>query len=290
MRNRRDSRGRIYDPRCSDNEAHIALLRLNECPLKVVFGQHFAKPYDPRRVGCHIDQIVSDAVASLRGQAADTLVILHTSDTHAVFAPGRYRPLLEASFTGRRWSADSLARFFETVPRRERADAVVITGDLLACYEGETPSGEMLAFQIEQFRPLYDRCPVPLLLALGNHDISSYRAAPGDSGIITSQTAAVRARAAGFDGLDIHCAHGYLVPSFFSPLTNQRMDEYGGDLAGRTRFLLETIRGIKSELGNGFPLTIKISGDEYIEGGLGIWWEELDEGVSVPTLLGLPHH
>ena len=73
---------------------------------------------------------------------------------------------------------------------------MVITGDLLACYEGETPSGEMLAFQIEQFRPLYDRCPVPLLLALGNHDISSYRAAPGDSGIITSQTAAVRARAA----------------------------------------------------------------------------------------------
>ena len=82
--------------------------------------------------------------------------------------------------------------------------------------------------------------------------------------------AAVRARAAGFDGLDIHCAHGYLVPSFFSPLTNQRTDEYGGDLAGRTRFLLETIRGIKGELGKGFPLTIKISGDEYIEGGLGI--------------------
>lgn len=82
--------------------------------------------------------------------------------------------------------------------------------------------------------------------------------------------AAVRARLAGFDGLDIHCAHGYLVPSFFSPLTNRRTDEYGGDLAGRTRFLLETIRGIKRELGNGFPLTIKISGDEYIEGGLGI--------------------
>ncbi|MHB9097220.1 MAG: oxidoreductase [Syntrophales bacterium] len=82
--------------------------------------------------------------------------------------------------------------------------------------------------------------------------------------------AAVRARSAGFDGLDIHCAHGYLVPSFFSPTTNRRTDEYGGDLAGRTRFLLETIRGIHRELGKGFPLTIKISGDEYIEGGLGI--------------------
>lgn len=82
--------------------------------------------------------------------------------------------------------------------------------------------------------------------------------------------AAARAREAGFDGVDIHCAHGYLVPSFFSPLTNHRTDEYGGDLAGRTRFLLETIRGIRQRLGRDYPLTIKISGDEYIEGGLGI--------------------
>jgi 2,4-dienoyl-CoA reductase-like NADH-dependent reductase (Old Yellow Enzyme family)/thioredoxin reductase len=82
--------------------------------------------------------------------------------------------------------------------------------------------------------------------------------------------AAARAREAGFDGVDIHCAHGYLVPSFFSPMTNHRTDEYGGDLTGRTRFLLEIIRGIRNRLGKEYPLTIKISGDEYIEGGLGI--------------------
>jgi 2,4-dienoyl-CoA reductase-like NADH-dependent reductase (Old Yellow Enzyme family)/thioredoxin reductase len=82
--------------------------------------------------------------------------------------------------------------------------------------------------------------------------------------------AAVWAREAGFDGVDIHCAHGYLVPSFFSPLSNKRTDEYGGDLNGRARFLLETIRGIKDRLGRDFPLTIKISGDEFIEGGLGL--------------------
>jgi 2,4-dienoyl-CoA reductase-like NADH-dependent reductase (Old Yellow Enzyme family)/thioredoxin reductase len=82
--------------------------------------------------------------------------------------------------------------------------------------------------------------------------------------------AASRAKEAGFDGVDIHCAHGYLVPSFFSPMTNHRTDEYGGDLTGRTRFLLETIRGIRKRLGREYPLTIKISGDEYIEGGLGV--------------------
>lgn len=82
--------------------------------------------------------------------------------------------------------------------------------------------------------------------------------------------AALRAKEAGFDGVDIHCAHGYLIPEFFSPLFNKREDEYGGDIIGRTRFLMEIIRGIKGTLGKDFPLTIKISGDEYVEGGLGI--------------------
>jgi 2,4-dienoyl-CoA reductase-like NADH-dependent reductase (Old Yellow Enzyme family)/thioredoxin reductase len=82
--------------------------------------------------------------------------------------------------------------------------------------------------------------------------------------------AAKRARDAGFDGVDIHCAHGYLIPSFFSPLSNRRTDEYGGDLYGRTRFLLEIIRGIKERLGKDFPLTIKISADEFMKGGLGL--------------------
>ena len=82
--------------------------------------------------------------------------------------------------------------------------------------------------------------------------------------------AAARAKEAGFDGVDFHSAHGYLIPSFFSPLSNHRTDEYGGDLAGRTRFLLDIVRGTKEKLGRDFPVTIKISGDEYIEGGLDI--------------------
>lgn len=81
---------------------------------------------------------------------------------------------------------------------------------------------------------------------------------------------AVWAKEAGFDGIDLHCAHGYLVPAFLSPLSNRRDDAYGGDLAGRTRFLLEIITGIKARLGIAYPLTIKISGDEFMEGGLGI--------------------
>ena len=81
---------------------------------------------------------------------------------------------------------------------------------------------------------------------------------------------AVWAKEAGFDGIDLHCAHGYLIPAFLSPLSNRRDDAYGGDLAGRTRFLLDIITGIKERLGKAYPLTIKISGDEFMEGGLGI--------------------
>jgi 2,4-dienoyl-CoA reductase-like NADH-dependent reductase (Old Yellow Enzyme family)/thioredoxin reductase len=82
--------------------------------------------------------------------------------------------------------------------------------------------------------------------------------------------AAGRAREAGFDGVDIHCAHGYLIPSFLSPLSNQRNDEYGGDITGRIRLLLEIVHGIKERNGKDFSLTIKICGDEYIEGGLNL--------------------
>ncbi len=96
--------------------------------------------------------------------------------------------------------------------------------------------------------------------------------------------AARRAKEAGFDGVDIHCAHGYLVPGFFSPLSNVRTDEYGGDVSGRTRFLMEIIRGIKGKLGD-FPLTIKVSGDEYIEGGLDI--EKMTEIVLLAQDAGI---
>ena len=82
--------------------------------------------------------------------------------------------------------------------------------------------------------------------------------------------AAAMAKDAGCDGVDFHCAHGYLIPSFFSPLSNLRSDAYGGDLTGRTRFLVEIIQGTKERLGRAFPVTIKISGDEYIAEGLGL--------------------
>jgi NADPH-dependent 2,4-dienoyl-CoA reductase/sulfur reductase-like enzyme len=81
--------------------------------------------------------------------------------------------------------------------------------------------------------------------------------------------AARRAKKAGFDGVSIHAAHGYLVNSFLSPFTNKRRDSYGGDREGRCRFLLEIIREVRKEIGH-LPILVKISGDEYVSGGLSI--------------------
>jgi len=80
--------------------------------------------------------------------------------------------------------------------------------------------------------------------------------------------AARRVKAAGFDAAEIHGAHGYLIAQFLSPYINKRTDEYGGDLEGRARFALEIAQRTREKVGDDFTLIFRISGDEYIKGGL----------------------
>ena len=82
--------------------------------------------------------------------------------------------------------------------------------------------------------------------------------------------AARRSQDAGFDAIEIHAAHGYLIHQFLSPLTNQRDDIYGGDLENRARFLLEIVSGIRAEIGEGMPIMVRFSATDYVEGG----WDE----------------
>jgi len=77
-----------------------------------------------------------------------------------------------------------------------------------------------------------------------------------------------RTRAAGFDAVEIHGAHGYLINQFLSPLTNKRTDKYGGDVKGRTRFLLEILELTRDKVGSDYPILCRINGDDYVEGGL----------------------
>lgn len=84
------------------------------------------------------------------------------------------------------------------------------------------------------------------------------------------KNAALRVKTAGFDGVEIHGAHGYLLNQFMSPLTNKRADEYGGNLMGRIKLHLDIIREIRSSLGQGFPILLRLAASDYMEGGITI--------------------
>lgn len=80
--------------------------------------------------------------------------------------------------------------------------------------------------------------------------------------------AAQRAKKAGFDGVEIHSAHGYLLNQFFSPLTNQRTDRYGGKtIGGRIRLHLEIIEAIRAAAGKDYPLALRLGACDYMDGG-----------------------
>lgn len=81
---------------------------------------------------------------------------------------------------------------------------------------------------------------------------------------------AVRVKQAGFDGVEIHGAHGYLLEQFFSPQMNCRTDEYGGDFAGRARLALNVVKAVRSAVGPEYPILYRMTVAEYTEGGLGI--------------------
>lgn len=79
--------------------------------------------------------------------------------------------------------------------------------------------------------------------------------------------AAMNAVTAGFDAIEYHCAHGYLMSSFLSPIGNQRNDEYGGELSGRLRYPLEVFDSIRAGVPDGFPVGVRISSSDLVEGG-----------------------
>lgn len=97
---------------------------------------------------------------------------------------------------------------------------------------------------------------------------------------------AVRVFKAGCDGVELHCAHGYLLQQFLSPVTNRRTDEYGGSLENRTRFIRNILHGIKDECGKDFPVIVRLSVDEcYAMIGCPGKGYTLDEGVEIAKIL-----
>lgn len=97
--------------------------------------------------------------------------------------------------------------------------------------------------------------------------------------------AANRAKTAGFDGVEIHGAHSYLINQFLSPYYNQREDEYGGSLTNRMRFLVEIYEAIRDKVGKDYPVLVKLTASDFFEGGL--TFKETREICKQLELLGV---
>lgn len=82
--------------------------------------------------------------------------------------------------------------------------------------------------------------------------------------------AAKRAKQAGFDGVQIHAAHGYLIHEFLSPRTNKRRDRWGGSLEKRMRFLIEIYQGMRKSLGEEYPILLRMNCNDFLPDGLGL--------------------
>jgi 2,4-dienoyl-CoA reductase-like NADH-dependent reductase (Old Yellow Enzyme family) len=93
---------------------------------------------------------------------------------------------------------------------------------------------------------------------------------------------AARAEKAGFDGMQIHAAHGYLLSQFLSPFFNKRNDEYGGSLENRLKIVLEVFQSIKNHVGADFPVMIKMNSQDFLEGGL-----STEEALNVAAVLAV---
>jgi 2,4-dienoyl-CoA reductase-like NADH-dependent reductase (Old Yellow Enzyme family) len=89
-----------------------------------------------------------------------------------------------------------------------------------------------------------------------------------------------RGKQAGFDAVQLHGGHGYLISSFISPYTNRRTDEYGGDTSRRARFIVDIVRRARELVGENYPIMIKINCDEFVPGGL-----TMDESAHVARLI-----
>jgi 2,4-dienoyl-CoA reductase-like NADH-dependent reductase (Old Yellow Enzyme family)/thioredoxin reductase len=106
--------------------------------------------------------------------------------------------------------------------------------------------------------PFGDEIPVPFTTEEVKEMVGKY----GDT--------ALRAKKCGFDGVEIHGAHGYLITQFFSLYSNKRLDEYGGNFWNRTRFAREIVEDIRKKCGEDFIIDMRISADEFVEGGLSV--------------------
>ncbi|MFH0896836.1 MAG: NADH:flavin oxidoreductase [Candidatus Bathyarchaeota archaeon] len=148
----------------------------------------------------------------------------------------------------------SLSKLVKAVHRHRRSIAIQINhggGKSMSSITGTHPLGPSAV-------PIFKETPIEL-------DVDEI-----DELVEAFARAAKRVVEAGFDAVEVHGAHGFLLNQFLSPLTNRRSDRYGGSLGNRARFPLRVLEGVRKEVGRGFPVLYRLGADDFTEGGLSL--------------------
>lgn len=166
--------------------------------------------------------LISILTAVETSAKSDTLKFIHITDPHICNLAG-YHPTFVLGRQHYGQGANSLIDFFKSIPKKLQSDFVVITGDIVDFYEGETILGEMVGNQIELSARLLEKCNIPVYLTLGNHDIASYGIDSDSKRIIGHQYNAERARAAWIRNVPCFSNGTYYSKTFQVDTTTYRL-------------------------------------------------------------------
>ncbi|MBU5613645.1 NADH:flavin oxidoreductase [Geomonas azotofigens] len=153
---------------------------------------------------------------------------------------------------------------------RDMAEAVHAAGGKIALQL--VHAGRFSSQELTGERPRVPSADGPLNQALTGSELETLITAFAD--------AAARGKAAGFDAVQLHAAHGFLLSEFLSPAFNRREDCYGGSLENRARLLLEVVRGVRLRVGEDYPVLVKMNSDDFLEDGM-----TADEALRVAEML-----
>ncbi len=230
-----------------------------------------------------------------------------------MLVPNRFvRSATNESLTDKKdYVTDRLADFYEALARG--SVGLIITGYAYVRQDGKSSTSQAAIYD-DKFIPAYKTVierlrpyPIRIVLQIAHGGRQSIPAACDSKPIAPSPVpypltkltpremteediqeithsfarAARRAREAGFHGVQLHAAHGYLLSQFISPFTNRRKDKWGGSVENRARIILEILKACRKEVGKEFPILIKLNSDDCIEGGL-----KVEEAVRIASMLG----